>query len=52
MLPVEVQQAIEKVLKAGNTAKVSVDRHGKYHVQEEKLKKVPLEAPAAVNSRL
>lgn len=42
MLPPEVQKAVEKVLKAGNTAKVSQDRHGEYHVQEEKLKKVPL----------
>lgn len=46
MLPADVQKAIMKVLKAGNTAKVSIDRHGNYHVQEEKLKKVPLEGTA------
>ena len=45
MLPPDVQAAVEKVLKAGNTAKVSKDRAGEYHVHEEKVKKVPLGHP-------
>ena len=45
MLPPEVQKAVEKVIEAGNTAKVSRDRHGQYHVQEEKIKKVLVAPP-------